>query len=444
MKYRTIMKFPFALFIVIAIALHGQAQASMDAPVPSTLLIADSYIVTFKRGSLSVPPLVLPVDPQNLTKIIPKFGENGTGQSKEALANSLGVKGVVVSIFETINAAGIQMSASEAEKLRKDPRVLRVEQNMTGSVQTTQLNPGWGLDRIDQSSINLNNQYIYNADGTGQTVYILDTGLDLTNPLVVAEFGSRATVSWDVNNSTGQDCNGHGTRVASLVGGNIYGLAKGATIVVEKITSGCTGNSSTNTWAAAFNWLAANAPRGTIVNLSSALSYGANACGQTAVIQAVEDTIRAAYNAGIIVVVAAGNDSCDTANYTPTRIPEAFVVGATDKNYFSSGIDALASYSRTGSNISVFAPGTDVNSMNFNGIGSTGSGTSFSSPYMAGMFAVGCQVVAPFCSTASSTPNAGTAYTALRNIGAIGTVFEPDGSPLPSGTTSRFISRSPW
>lgn len=220
------MKFPFALFIVIAIALHGQAQASMDAPVPSTLLIADSYIVTFKRGSLSVPPLVLPVDPQNLTKIIPKFGENGTGQSKEALANSLGVKGVVVSIFETINAAGIQMSASEAEKLRKDPRVLRVEQNMTGSVQTTQLNPGWGLDRIDQSSINLNNQYIYNADGTGQTVYILDTGLDLTNPLVVAEFGSRATVSWDVNNSTGQDCNGHGTRVASLVGATSMGWRK--------------------------------------------------------------------------------------------------------------------------------------------------------------------------------------------------------------------------
>lgn len=225
------------------------------------------------------------------------------------------------------------------------------------------------------------------------------------------------------------------------MGGATHGVAKGATLIVAKITSGCTGNSDTATWALAFNWLAANAPRGTIVNLSSGLSYGLNQCTYTAYVQAVEDAIVAAFNAGIIVVVAAGNDNCNTINFTPTRIPQAFVVGATDTSRLANGRDAKASFSRTGTNISTFAPGQTVPLLNFDGAPITNSGTSFSAPYLAGMFAVGCQFYFPYCQDPLNST--GTIYEALRSVGTIGTVVNPDGTPL-TGATSRFISRLVW
>lgn len=278
-------------------------------------------------------------------------------------------------------------------------------------------------------------------------MYVLDTGLDLAIPAVASEFGGRASVIFDVNSGgTGADCNGHGTRVASAIGGASNGVAKGARIVAAKITSACTGNSDTATWALAFNWLAANAPRGTIVNLSSEIAarnaLGQYVCvgsGNPVVSTVVESAIKAAYAAGIIVNVSAGNDSCNTAYYTPTRMVEAFVVGATDSSRLAFGQDAKANYSRTGTNVSTFAPGTSVNLLNWNGQQVTDSGTSFSAPYVAGIFALACQAVAPYCSQA----NVADIYNNFRNTGTLGTVTESNGSPL-IGATSRFISKQSW
>jgi oryzin len=228
--------------------------------------------------------------------------------------------------------------------------------------------------------------------------------------------------------------------------GNTRGVAKGANLIIAKITTGCTGNTNADTWVLAFNWLAVNAPKGTIANLSYAFSNGLYSCSNI-FYQPLEDAIRAAYNAGIIAVVAAGNDGCDTANYSPTRIPEAFVVGATDTSRFAYFQDSLLVYlpesivSRYGANVSTFAPGGAVALINYNGAAWLNWGTSFAAPYMAGMFAVGCQAAGTLCDTMA---NAGVAYDALRNIGTLGTVVNSDGSALPGGTVSRFISRSPW
>lgn len=426
------------------------AEAAPGTPDLSEVLIEGSYIVKFKAGTRARTSLIAApvaklqaVDPSAR----PKFGEHGTGQSKDALRATLGVRGNVHSIFESINAAHIKMDALEAERLRHHPDVERVEQNVRTTTSAVQLSPGWALDRIDQSTTSLNSQYQYNANGTGQTVYVLDTGLDLANSTVAAQFGGRASVLWDVNGGNGADCNGHGTQVASAIGGSTHGVAKGANLVIAKITTGCSGGSDAATWALAFNWLAANAPRGTIVNLSSSITLVNGLCGDATTAsqgistsQTVEEAITAAYNAGIVVVVSAGNDGCNTAYYTPTRMPQAFVVGATSNTRLNLGQDAKASFSRTGTNISTFAPGVSVNLLNYNGQSTTNSGTSFSAPYIAGIFAVACQFYAPYCSNSLDT---GTLYQELRNFGAIGTVVNPDGSAL-TGATSRFIYRSPW
>lgn len=432
---------------VVVAAWSFQVSAAKEPLAPTDLFVEGSYIVTFKPSTPAARSPVMPSLPreQLRTRAPAPFGEHTTGQSKEGLALDLGIRGQVVSIFDAINAAHLKVDADEANRLRKDPRVLRVERDMrTTAAQTVQLNPGWALDRLDQPLPPLNNQYVYNASGAGQTIYILDTGLTLANPAVAAEFGGRATVFWDVNNAGGLDCHGHGTQVASVAAGASRGLAKGATLIIAKITDACTRNSTVATAVLAFNWLAANAPRGTIANYSYGFQNANGACSPGIVSVDMENAIRAAHNAGIIVVVSAGNDGCDTNNFSPTRIPEAFVVGATDNTRFAFTQDARPTWSRFGANISVFSPGAQVAAINFDGSPVLTSGTSFSAPYMAGMFAVGCQVVATQATTCTNAPNAGTLYALMRGIGTLGSVVDPGGTALPAGTTSRFISRSPW
>lgn len=263
---------------------------------------------------------------------------------------------------------------------------------------------------------------------------------------MAAEFGGRASVLWDWNGGNGADFIGHGTMVASAAAGSTKGVAKGATVVVGKIANNATNAPnapnapSIDAIITALDWLAANAPRGSIVNISAGYetSNPVN-CNTPLIYTPWENAIKNAHNAGIIVVVSAGNDGCDTANYTPTRIAEAFVVGATNNALISSGKDAKASFSRTGFNISAFAPGQAVNLINQSGVPVSVNGTSFSAPYIAGVFAIACQAAGTLCDTA---PTAASSYTALRNTGTIGTVTNTNGTAL-TGATSRFI-RQQW
>lgn len=439
------MRFLSAVLIVFSLGASPGTSAADVQMMESRQLVPNSYIVTFKpsESSLIVPPSK-PADAA--PRVRPPFGEHSTGQSREELGRALNLNGRVARIFESINAAHVRMDAPEAERLRTDPRVLRVEPDSVWRVlQTTRINPGWGLDRLDQAAPPLNGTYVYRATGAGQTIYILDTGMSLNVRQVAAEFGSRASVFWDVNGGNGEDCADHGTAVASAAAGNTHGVAKGATLVIVKMTAGCSGDSYQSTWLTAWNWLTVNAPRGTIVNKSSAPRYDGLVCGFGIVEPAIETAMRAAYNAGIIMVVGAGNDGCDTGNFTPTRSSDSFVVGATQNSRLTFGQDARAIapdwVSRYGSNISAFAPGRDVQVLDYLGYSTLKSGTSYAAPYVAGLFAAACQFHAPFCSRIA---NAGDAYAGLRAFGAMGTVVEPNGSPLPGSTPSRFIWRRTW
>jgi|CXWL01.1.fsa_nt_gi hypothetical protein len=400
-------------------------------------LVEGSYIIGFKKPSAFLntkeDPLIQPPDESKRNSGIVPFGEHSTGQSKEELVNKLGLRGEIVSIFDTINAIHVLVDEAEAERWKKDLRVEYVEPDRIFTSESTQNNPGWGLDRIDEVSVVLDNAYTYTLNGAGRKIYILDSGLDLANQTVANEFGGRASILYDFNGGTGADCFGHGTQVASAAGGNTKGIAKGATLVIAKITVGCTINTTSSNSVASFNWLAQNEVAGTIANWS----YGFNdiGCANQFFDTALENSIKAAHNKGIIVVVSAGNDSCNTANYSPTRISEAFVVGATNNQLIAQGKDAKASFSRTGTNISAFAPGQSVALLNYNGVSVLNNGTSFSAPYIAGIFAIACQAAGTLCNTA---PTAASLYNELRNTGVLGTVTNTNGTPL-TGATSRFI-----
>jgi len=430
---------------IAAITLSTGHSALADVKV-----IEGSYIVTFKKDA----GLIQAPNETNRRKGPVPFGEHSTVQSKTELASTLGTTGEVAAIFETINAVHMKMDAKEAERLSRDDRVLRVRQDTMTTTQTTQVVPNWGLDRLDSPTPDLSGTYNYVNTGAGQTIYILDSGLALSNANVAAEFGGRASIIWDVNGSNGNDCLGHGTLVASVAGGNVWGIAKGATLAIAKVTIGCTGNALTSTHITAFNWLAASAsngtiPKGTIANWSHGYSTGnCNIPWTNPDEEELKTAIRAAHNAGVIVVVAAGNDGCNTADYPPTNIPEVFVVGGTSdvKLYLPSGrYDARYSVppysSRTGSNVSAFAPAQNIRAMDNNGLTpGLNHGTSLAAPYIAGIFAVACQAAgAGYC----ATRGAANLYADLRNTGTLGTVKNEDGTPLANGSTSRFI-RQQW
>ena len=405
-------------------------------------LIPDSYVVTFKQPSvaaqgLSMAAFAPPAQGQLQAASVASVS------AASALRSQLKISGNVRAVFDRINAAHLNISAAEAEKLKSDPRVLRVEQDRSVSVAATQMNPGWALDRMDQNYTYPNNQYNYAFDGTGRTIYILDSGLNLANPTVAAEFGGRAQIIYDVNGGNGYDCLFHGTAVAAAAVGKTYGVAKNANLVVGKITTGCTSNSTSSTMAMAFNWLAGNAPRGSIVNLS----FGTDCTPWTD--YALESAIKAAHDAGIIVVIAAGNYSCNTSGNSLTRLSQAFVVGATSNKYLTTyQKDAMATFPAIGggtgygSNVAGFAPGVGVLLINQNGQKILADGTSFAAPYVAGLFAAGCQAGGTLCST---MVNASVAYQALKDQAVNGSIVTDAGSAtLPSATPSRFFVRNGW
>ncbi|KAF3911458.1 Oryzin [Dactylellina cionopaga] len=176
---------------------------------------------------------------------------------------------------------------------------------------------------------------------------------------------------------TYDDENGHGTHCAGTVAGKTYGVAKKAKIVsVQNLNA--TGEGPVSELVEAMNWVFDKAnPYTSIASLSQGEPYS------VAVNRAVDEL----YNAGITVVVAAGNDAVDASTFSPASAANAITVGATDIN------NAIAYFSNTGTGVDVFAPGVKVlsawiSTLNLNTHATnTISGTSMACPHISGMIA---------------------------------------------------------
>ena len=104
-----------------------------------------------------------------------------------------------------------KLNEADAIALSERADVKYVEQD--AMVYASQDQVTWGLDRIDQRNLPLDNNYApiidgSAVDGSGVTAYIIDTGIQISHD----EFGTRAT--WGINTSgdgENSDCNGHGT-----------------------------------------------------------------------------------------------------------------------------------------------------------------------------------------------------------------------------------------
>ena len=94
---------------------------------------------------------------------------------------------------------------------------------------------------------------------------------------------------------------------------------------------------------------------------------------------ALDAAVNAATNAGLHVVVAAGNDNKDACEYSPARASGPITVGATDSG------DNKADFSNFGKCVDIHAPGVDIESIGLLTSPTTMSGTSMASPHITGL-----------------------------------------------------------
>ncbi|MQM27948.1 S8 family serine peptidase [Glycomyces albidus] len=277
----------------------------------------------------------------------------------------------VVDGYEHVEAVLVEASESEALELAGADGVAFVEQNAVVTVADVQPNATWGIDRIDQLDLPLDGSYEYLGDGTGVHAYIVDTGINASH----SEFTGRVGNGYDFiqNDSTPQDGNGHGTHVAGTVGGTTYGVAKNVTLHGVRVLDNA-GSGTTAGVVNGINWVAANAIKPAVANMS--LGGGYSASLNNAVTQAVAS--------GVTFAVAAGNEDQNACNVSPASAPAAITVAASDRT------DTRAYFSNFGSCVDVFAPGVGITSAWHTSASATNtiSGTSMASPHVAGAVAV--------------------------------------------------------
>jgi subtilisin family serine protease len=290
--------------------------------------------------------------------------------------------GTATSVWQhALHGFALRGSAETAAEIAGDPRVAYVQQDEVVSVAGTQSpTPSWGLDRIDQRTLPLDNRYTFSTTASTVNAYIIDTGIRTTH----VDFQGRAVFAANfTGDGINTDCNGHGTHIAGTVGGATYGVAKGVRLFAVKVLD-CAGSGSTSSVISGVNWVAQHAVHPAVANVSiSGTAF-----------QPLDDAVAAAIRAGVPITVAAGNANANACLFSPARVAGALTVSATTTGA-GSRLSAVDTDPRLipanfGTCTVVFAPGGNIPSdgNTSDTATTTMSGTSMAAAHTAGAVAL--------------------------------------------------------
>ncbi|MFD4908884.1 S8 family peptidase [Kitasatospora purpeofusca] len=282
-----------------------------------------------------------------------------------------------------LNGFSARLDAAQLEQVRALPGVEAVEENGRAGTGAATVPPApatrgaassWGLDRIDQQDWDKaagtgDGQFTVEGDGAGVTAYLIGTGIEFGHD----EFEGRAVLGTDTvgDGQNGADCQGVGTHVAGIVGGKTYGVARKVDLVGVRVV-GCDGQGTNEQLIAGLDWVAANAKKPAVANIS----VGGDA---NETINKAADALSAA---GILPVVSGGNGARNACLSSPASASRVTTVGATNK------YDEETDFSNYGTCVSLYAPGQDITSAKLGGGSESKSGTAMAAPHVTGTVAL--------------------------------------------------------
>lgn len=426
------------LLAALSLAMNGPALADEPPPAPESSARAATFEALAARlaGGGTLPVIVgvrAPFEPEgDLPDSVAVADQRaGITRAQDAVARALaGSNASHLRRFRYIPFLAVRVDAAALEALRRSPWVTSLAEDAPELISLSESSALIG------AATPVTGAWAQGFTGAGQTIALLDTGVDSAHPFLAGKVVAEACFSngpgldqsvcpnggaIQIGPGAARPCNvdaadplrqcDHGTHVAGIAAGKAYagqpggpfsGVAPDATIVAVQVFTRFTGSFCGTTspcyatypsdQVAALEYLynLRNAYNLAAVNLSlgggrfytqAGCDSAQSATGRKAAI----DLLRAA---GIATVAASGNNGYTDSMNAPACISSAVSVGSVGDGSGGAPADVVSSFSNSAPFLNLLGPGQWINSSVPGGGFANYQGTSMATPHLAGAWAV--------------------------------------------------------
>ncbi len=284
--------------------------------------------------------------------------------------------------YSIINGFAGELSVEDIARLEADHRVEKISYDRPMHILLNEARPQINATKVNKLQINS-----YNLTGVGQTVCVIDTGINYSHP----DLADNYLGGWDFvnNDNDSMDDNGHGTHVSGIAAANgtIVGIAPGSKIIaIKSMNSGGSGFESDV--LAGINWCTNNRTLYNISVISMSIGGGQNStyCDNSS---GLTSAINSAIANNISIITATGNTEVGYPNATAGVADPACITNSTRVSSVGDA-DVISSFGfrHTTFTDMLLAPGENIISTNWRGGTQSMSGTSMSTPMVAGAAAI--------------------------------------------------------